>query len=189
MSTVTYKNQPAIQATGGHSKVKSWDKHVYTVGKLLWPEAVEEFLATLLIPRCLHVCCGKSKLGDVRLDNSAVWSPDIIADATKIPFESASFESVLCDPPYNGKFQWNHDLLSELSRVASKRIIFQHWFIPADSEGRWKKWHKFQLSQIHCWQPRTYFGKAQMISVFDSTAPRNFGALCQTCGCGPCICT
>jgi hypothetical protein len=64
--------------------------------------------------------------------------------------------------------QWNHDLLCELSRVASKRIIFQHWFIPADHEGRWKKWHKFQLSDVFVWQPRTYFGRGQLISVFDA---------------------
>jgi len=178
MATVSYKNQPAIHATGAHSKVKAWDTHVYTVHKKLWPEAVEEFTATLLIPKSLHVCCGKSLLGDVRFDSDPANNPDVLGDAAKMPFADESFESVLCDPPYNGKFQWNHDLLNELSRVASKRIIFQHWFIPADKDGQWKKWHKFNLSAVYLWQPRTYFGRAQVISVFDA------GNKIEKCPCG-----
>src|SRR5271157_2647496 len=94
--------------------------------------------------------------------------PVAVVNAAALPFADESFASVLCDPPYNGSFQWNHDLLCELSRVAAKRIVFQHWFIPADCEGRWKKWHKFEMSQIYVWQPRTYFGRGQLISVFDS---------------------
>jgi hypothetical protein len=166
MSTVTYKNQPGIEKTKGAVPLAG-TKHVYTVGKVLWPEAVQEFLTTQLISKSLHVCCGKSMLGDVRFDSDPVNKPDFVGDAARLPFDDESFESVLCDPPYNGVFQWNHDLLNELSRVAKQRIIFQHWFIPADCEGRWKKWHKFQLSGIYVWQPRTYFGRGQLISVFD----------------------
>lgn len=167
MSTVTYKNQPGIQASHGTVPLAG-TKHLYTVKKVLWPEEVETYLATLLIPKSLHVCCGHSTLGNVRVDADPTVAPDIVCDASNLPFEDESFESVLCDPPYNGKFQWNHDLLAELSRVAKQRIIFQHWFIPADSEGRWKKWHKFQLSECYLWQPRTYFGRAQVVSVFDA---------------------
>ena len=170
MSTVTYKNQSGIEATQGHVPLAG-TSHLYTVKKVLWPEAVTEVLSGLLIPRSLHVCCGKSLLGDLRLDADPTNNPDVVADASKLPFDDESFESVLCDPPYNGKFQWNHDLLKELSRVARKRIIFQHWFIPADNEGQWKKWHKFSLSEVYVWQPRTYFGRVQVISVFDSPCP------------------
>jgi hypothetical protein len=52
--------------------------------------------------------------------------------------------------------------------VASKRIVFQNWFIPSDPDGLWKKWHKFQLSEVYVWQPRTYFGRVQVVSVFDA---------------------
>ena len=58
-------------------------------------------------------------------------------------------------------------MLSELSRIAKERIIFQHWFLPADQHGRWKKWHKFRLAEVFAWQPRTYFGRVQVITVFD----------------------
>jgi hypothetical protein len=167
MSTVTYKNQPAIHATRG-SVPLAGTSHLYTVSKVLWPEQVEEVITGLLIPRSLHVCCGKSKLGDVRFDQDEANNPDVVGDAAHLPFEDESFESILCDPPYNGKFQWNHDLLKELSRGAKKRIIFQHWFIPADPLGQWKKWHKFKMTNVYLWQPRTYFGRAQVISVFDA---------------------
>lgn len=166
MTTVTYKNQPGIQTSHG-SVPLAGTRHIYTVNKVLWPEEVEEFIGTLLIPDTVHVCSGKSLLGDIRVDLYEE-SADVTADATSLPFEDDSFKTALCDPPYNGRFQWNHDMLSELSRVASERIVFQHWFIPADPDGLWKKFKsKFELSQVYVWQPRTYFGRAQVISVFD----------------------
>lgn len=106
-------------------------------------------------------------LGNIRLDLNE-QDVDIKADAVNMPIQDNEYDTVLCDPPYNGKFQWNHDLLQELARVASKRIIFQHWFIPATPDGRYKKaQEKFALSEVYIWQPKTYFGRAQVISVFD----------------------
>jgi hypothetical protein len=167
MTTVTYKNQPGIHATRGAVPLAG-TTHLYTVKKILWPKSIEEYLETLLLGKSLHVCCGLSKLGDIRLDLDPNVKPDIIADAAKLPLEDDSFDTVLCDPPYNGKFQWNHDMLSELSRVASKRIIFQHWFLPANKYGQYKKaQEKFHLSEVYVWQGQTYFGRAQIISVFD----------------------
>lgn len=168
MPTVTYKNQPAIEKTKGTVPLAG-TRHVYTVAKVLWPEAVEEFLESLFVGRALHVCCGKSQLGDVRLDQHEE-DADIKCDAANMNGIVADdeYDTVLCDPPYNGSFQWNHDLLCELSRVAKQRIIFQHWFMPVNAEGRWKKWNdKFALSAVYVWQPRTYFGRVQVISVLD----------------------
>lgn len=170
MSTVTYKNQPAIHATRGAVPLAG-TSHLYTVKKVLWPASIESFLPSLFVGRTLHVCCGLSQLGDVRLDLDPNVNPDILCDAADMrPFvEDNGFETVLCDPPYNGKFQWNHDLLSELARVASRRIVFQHWYIPANKNGRYKKaQEKFHLSETYVWQGQTYFGRAQIISVFDS---------------------
>lgn len=167
MSTVTYKNQPAIHKTRGAIPLAG-TSHLYTVKKVLWPKSIEDYLESLFIGQTLHVCCGKSLLGNVRLDLDPENNPDIICDAARITLPDNSFETVLCDPPYNGKFQWNHDLLSELSRVASRRIIFQHWFIPANKDGLYKKaQEKFHLSYTYVWQGQAYFGRAQIISVFD----------------------
>jgi hypothetical protein len=144
------------------------NRYVYTVKKILWPEEVESAIAERLVGRSLHVCCGHSKLGDIRIDIDIETCPDVLGDAANLPFTSESFDTVFCDPPYNGQFQWNHDLLRELSRVASHRIIFQHWFIPANADGRYKKWtEKWGLTECLIWQPRTYFGRVQVISVFD----------------------
>ena len=168
MGTVTYKHQPAIEHTKGAIPLVG-TSHLYTVTKMLWPDAVSHVLWDLLIPRSLHVCSGMSPLGDVRLDKNAD-NVHVRADAARLPFRDDAFASVLCDPPYNGEFQWNHDLLDELGRVAAERIIFQHWFIPATPDGRYKKAQsKFALSEIYVWQPQTYFGRAQLISVFNRT--------------------
>jgi hypothetical protein len=169
MSTVTYKNQPAIHKTRGAVPLAG-NSHLYTVKKVLWTPSIEEFLPSLFIGKTLHVCCGKSLLGDVRLDLDPENNPDILCDAADMKgfVEDNQFDTVLCDPPYNGKFQWNHNLLSELARVAGKRIIFQHWFIPANKDGGYKKaYDKFKMSQVYVWQGSAYFGRAQIVSVFD----------------------
>ena len=169
MATVTYKNQPAIDKTKGKIPLAG-NSHVYRVKKRLWNDSIEDVLKSMFIGSTLHVCCGKSNLGDVRLDVDIENNPDIVCDAANMSdfVSDDSFDTVLCDPPYNGKFQWNHDLLKELARVAKKRIIFQHWFIPANSNGFYKKANEsFYLSDVLIWQPKTYFGRAQVISIFD----------------------
>jgi hypothetical protein len=42
------------------------------------------------------------------------------------------------------------------------------WFVPADSLGRYKKSHEFHLVNLFAWQPRTYFGRGQFVSIFDA---------------------
>lgn len=164
MSTVTYKNQPAIHQTRGAIPLAG-TSHLYTVNKLLWPKEVEEYLSTKLIGHTLHLCCGKSTLGDIRLDLYS--KADVKADVARVPFCDQSFDTVLIDPPYNSKFQWMHDMLAELPRVAKQRIIFQHWFSPVDKLGQYKKNHKFILVELDAWMPKTYFGRMQIISIFD----------------------
>ncbi len=166
MATVTYRHQPGVHATRGTIPLAG-TSHLYTVSRVLWPEAIDDFLETQFIGRTLHVCCGKSRLGDILVDR---FEPavSVVADGAALPFRDRSVSTVLCDPPYNGKFRWNHDLLSELARVTSQRLIFQHWFIPATPRGGYKKAHEaFSLTGVYVWQPRTYFGRAQIISVFD----------------------
>jgi hypothetical protein len=163
-----YVNQPAIGATRGNVPLAG-TTHIYRVKKVLWPKDVESFIETLFVGRTLHVCCGLSKIGDVRLDLYQ-GDVDIRCDAANMRgvIGDGEFGTVLCDPQYNGRFRWNHDLLSELARVASQRIIFQHWFIPADRGGLYKKAkERFALSELYNWQPTTYFGRVNVVSVFD----------------------
>lgn len=169
MGTVTYRNQPAIGATGGAVPIGG-TAHPYTVNDLLWPQGVHKWIARRLVGKSLHICCGKSRLGTCRVDLNEL-GVDVRADAAKLPFKSQSWDTVLIDPPYNGVFQWNHDMLSEIARVAKQRIIFQHWFLPVDKKGRFKKAHRFQLSETAIWQGHTYFGRVQVISVMDYCQP------------------
>jgi hypothetical protein len=168
MGTVVYKSQPGIDRTKGLVPLAG-NEYIYTVSKLLWPDAVEEFLSTQLKGFTLHVCCGKSKLGNIRLD---LYEPSahIKGDMSRLPFPNESFDTVIIDPPYNSRFQIMHDMLSELCRVSRGRIIFQHWFSPVDKKGFYKKNHKFTLTGLYAWMPKTYFGRMQIVSVFDKNA-------------------
>jgi hypothetical protein len=50
-------------------------------------------------------------------------------------------------------------------------VIFQHWFLPARKDGGYKKAHEtWKLTGAYIWQPRTYFGRVQVVSVFDCIA-------------------
>lgn len=170
MSSVTYKNQPGIDKSKGKVPLAG-TSHLYTVKKRLWNDAIEDVLQGLFIGRTLHLCCGDSQLGDVRVDIDPSKNPNLILDVENMRSEIAdkSFDTVLCDPPYNGRMQWNHNLLAEMSRIAKQRIIFQHWFIPATPQGLYKKAQEhFALAELYVWQPKTYFGRVQVVSVFDS---------------------
>jgi hypothetical protein len=211
VTTVTYRKQPAIHVTRGAVPLAG-TSHVYTVSGILWPNAVEDFLKAQFVGTTLHCCCGKSKLGDVRLD---LYEDDVDykADAARLPFDDLSFDTYLADVPYNGVFQWMHDALNEAIRVTRKRIIWQHWFSPVNKDGFLKKAHvfklrdvaivptlsvhademkvclhdpetdtyyvaeemdddqKFALTHAVVWQPTAYFGRMQIISIFDRVPP------------------
>jgi len=211
MTSVTYKKQPAIHKTRGSVPV-SGTVHPYTVGAVLWPVDVEGWIASRMVGKTLHVCCGKSKLGHVRVDFFE-HDVDVVGDMTRLPFADLSFDTVLIDPPYSATFQVNHDMLNELHRVSRFRIIFQHWYLVANKNGQFKKANVFELSdlayvptvfgsgadksrfslamldqhtgkyyvveedltdskvfslqELVAWQPRTYFGRAQLIQIYD----------------------
>lgn len=166
MATVTHKNQPGVKKT---RVPLEGTKHAYRVLKLLWPEEVEQVIESHVIGTSLHICSGLSQLGDTRLDINPDVKPDIVADACAVPLPDASYDTVICDPPYSGRFQWNHDVLSEMARIARQRIIFQHWFLPANPFGQYKKANRFHLRHLFVWQPKTYFGRVQVVSIFDNT--------------------
>lgn len=117
----TYYNQPGMHVTRA-SVPLAGTSHVYRVTEVLWAEAVEAVIESLLVGRSLHVCCGKSLIGDVRQD---LYEPDadIQCDAADMSAHVADdgFDTVLCDPPYNGDLGWNHRLLKELTRVARQQ--------------------------------------------------------------------
>ena len=80
-----------------------------------------ESIADYCIGKVLNFCCGKSKLGDVRVDLLQGLKPDVIADVYHFPFRRNSFDTVMLDPPfeYYGRFRW----LNKFSNIAGKRLI------------------------------------------------------------------
>lgn len=67
----------------------------------------------------LHPFGGHSEFG-TRMDVNIDVSPDILADAHRIPIKSNSFDLVLCDPPYNDKLS---DSLYNAPPVHYKKYI------------------------------------------------------------------
>lgn len=201
MANVTYHNQPGINATSGTIQVAG-NNHPYTVKKILWPTDIEAWISERIIGTSLHLFCGKSKLGLVRVDNDPSNSPDTLLDIfdkekMQAVFKDRQYDTVIADPPYNSRFQLMHDMLNELHRIAGKRIIFQHHFSPLNAKGQFKKAHVFTLSEsamvptmpgaenilvredpssdsyvgnVFYWQPRTYFGRVNVITVMDRHA-------------------
>lgn len=87
-----------------------------------WDEGTEEWIKGMLIGYSLHLCCGNSKIGDVRMDILKRLKPDIVGDLFHLPFRPLSFDTVLVDPPFNYYFKvgWCYTV----SDLARKRVIF-----------------------------------------------------------------
>jgi len=80
-----------------------------------FPRDVEAFLQRLLVSPSLHVACGESALGDVRVD--LVTRVDVRGDMFHLPFRDESFASVLTDPPWHLPYHIRPRLAAELARV------------------------------------------------------------------------
>ena len=79
------------------------------------------FLAREMIDQTLNVCCGTDRTGHVRLDVDRKMGPDVVADVRALPFKPRSFDTVICDPPFNmfGALKW----ITELRRCARRKVI------------------------------------------------------------------
>jgi len=80
-----------------------------------FPRDVEAFLQRLLVSPSLHVACGESALGDVRVD--LVTRADVRGDMFRLPFRDGAFASVLIDPPWSLPYHLRPRLAKELARV------------------------------------------------------------------------
>ena len=72
----------------------------------------------------LHVNCGKSKMGDVRTDQFCLAPGVKWADCHRLPFWDMSFDTVvISNVPVKDKLAERQKWLTELARVARKRIV------------------------------------------------------------------
>jgi len=122
-----------------------------------WPASVESFLQSLLISPSLHVACGESQLGDVRID--LIMPADVRGDMFKLPFRNNAFASVLIDPPWHMAYHLRPRLAKELARVLRPqgRLIFNApWRIGLQSlqlaEVWWADapaWRNYPIIQVY----------------------------------------
>lgn len=91
----------------------------------------------LCIGTVLHVCCGQSKLGDLRIDVDESVGADMMASVRDLPIKDKSFDTVLCDPPYSfyNRFKW----ICGLADVARQRLILATPLVNVRLGHNWNK--------------------------------------------------
>ena len=110
-----------------------------------YPKGFLTFLATVLGTdrhRILHLCSGSLPPGEgIRVDRRAAASPDVLADARRLPFSDCTFHAVAIDPPYSVEYARDlygieyprpSHLVAEAARVAlpGARIALLHFLVP-----------------------------------------------------------
>jgi len=96
---LTYHIQNVITAMWSCARPHGKYREIYPGGFLERLDILIDFNTK----RVLHLFCGSSKFGDVRIDINPEVKPDILMDLSKqpIPFEDNLFDVVIADPPYH----------------------------------------------------------------------------------------
>lgn len=101
------------------------------------PPDVERWLSKMVTGTSLNVCCGMSRVGDVRVDISEGTNRTEAGDLFNLRFLPLSFDTVICDPPfeYYNRFKWAQNL----GHLARKRLILSvDRSLPRLKRGAWK---------------------------------------------------
>ena len=113
-------------------------------------QAEAKVIAQWAAPPTLHLFCGLSSIGEVRVDLDPTSVATVHEDVLDFIVQEAdgSYQTVLADPPYNGKYQQEYGvpgrdfggnesnlglLLRQMYRLCRPGglLIFKHWFDPA----------------------------------------------------------
>lgn len=78
----------------------------------------------------LHICSGSSQIGDIKLDLSMI--ADIKGDMLHLPIKENSFDTIICDPPWNLPYHLRGKLLYQIRDILKirGRLIFNAPFFP-----------------------------------------------------------
>ena len=92
----------------------------------VWPWKVTKRLKRFINGKSINVCCGISKLGDVKVDLEPQRKGIIKADMNELPFEDNSFDTVISDPPWKLNFFKRQRPFFECVRICKVggRIIY-----------------------------------------------------------------
>lgn len=128
----------------------------------LWEKEIEDFVRDNIHGYSLNVPCGKSKLGDVRLDLDAKLSMRGAFDFFKnnLPYEHNTFDTVISDPPWKIGHYFRPRLFFRLVEVCKVggTIIYNATWIPTSKYVKLKKIYIRQSSQ---------FSNVSVISLFE----------------------
>lgn len=97
-----------------------------------FPEAVEDFIASQCEGYTVHVMCGESQLGNLRIDKY-VETADIHADVLEgLPIGDEVADTVVCDPPWTMDNRDKPRLMSEIRRILKfgGKLIFNSTWNP-----------------------------------------------------------
>ena len=80
-----------------------------------WPKDVEEFISARARGFTVHLCCGVSRVGSLRIDK---YEPaDIKADMCYLPLRSNCIDTIICDPPWGMDAKVRPPMMKECMRV------------------------------------------------------------------------
>lgn len=91
----------------------------------VFPQHVEDFIASQCRGFTVHVMNGRSKLGDLRID-MFTDETDVRGDAFALPLKDRCADTVVCDPPWGLDYRIRGRLLYELRRIIRPggRLVF-----------------------------------------------------------------
>lgn len=123
-----------------------------------WPDDVEQFIKGLIKGRSLHVCCGDSMLGDVKVDKYIKRDDVCNADALDLPFEN-EFDTVICDPPWEFPYHTRHRLLYSLRDALKPNgiLIFNSFWLP--------KVRGLKIEDVYCGFPKSAWRSVSLIFI------------------------
>lgn len=136
-----------------------------------WEYTVEKFVKSRIKGYSLNVPCGKSKLGDIRLDLDPQLSMreayDFFKD--KIPYPNNTFDTIISDPPWKIGHYFRPKLFFRLIEVLKPNgiIIYNATWIPTSKQVKLKELWIRQSGQ---------FSNVSIISVFQKYNGLNEGA-------------
>jgi len=107
----------------------------------VWPGKVERWFRERTVGHTLHVCNGKSTLGDVRVDANPTRVTDVQGDMFDLPFPPRTFDTVVADPPWKllqqGGLGARHRAFFELLRVCAidGTVLWNSYSIPTSTQA------------------------------------------------------
>ena len=129
-----------------------------------FPERTEEFLKTKLTGKILHICCGASNLGDIRLDIEK--QPEqktegfLIGDMYNLPFRNNNFDSAFIDPawniPYHKRMKFCYEIRDKIK--LNGLLILNAPFIP--------KIKCCILKEVYYGERSFYMANVSLISIY-----------------------